>query len=837
MRHLNINHQKISRIFQLFAKIGCAAAVLTFVACNLFIEDELDWREDIPVHTGYGYDEPVTENGEFYDLTYQLNSNVNILSDNALNYLRNVNMDNMNWIGVLDYDLNTPKELRPVRGEILFHDICDKIPEGMIHQVICATEMEGYYKVLVCVVPFEDLFKEIDMDVDLGKGLNLKGFGNPEEPEEAEESEEDTSSLEEADNHQNTHSANSPRRADAVAEQWETTNINVKLPINFFKEWKITDNDKEEIKVGLNVHSKTEDNDDNSLKGKIAGHIKVYKVSDNVKIPFGLYLDVDATFQHNLDIDANFTAKATILHKQDVLPDAASITIPIAGVPVKFKFCLGVDITLENTINATGNIKCRLPLHLEYNKDLADLFLGNFLSYLLRNHGASCSIDKDKGYVGLSASFGNKTRFSIAWSPGVGLYTEKLSTRILVVAPDIKFNFNTPGIHAGLGYGFDIRNHDGVEFKSSVGLGIQLWLPTDASSILNEIIDKIADWQKIIGYAAAYVIAQKYEAETADDYIKSVDKLNDWITKLKSPEKDGYFVFSTDTVKNLFPLNWKKTWAPTMEEQKNPFKFRKEYEKPPIRNEDFLHVEYTIDSIGILPIVEPFKPCLMITDKYYNFQKLVFNKNTINKNTKLPKAGLKLEYDIAMSDLSPEADLYALPGFYTGDKEENSFKDGIPTSSRFAFYFDKQQLVNTKTPPNTRIKWIYNYENEDLSSTPGRYKKQRMFRVKWVVDDVISGRATTTGIKFDKGVGDNGDLSQNVYIQQSEYMLEVPKMCEFNNDFKFFAYPYASRTDGSESGEIRVGTGTFIGDIPDGWSVIFQNGEKIEIQGPPPDGL
>ena len=84
MRHHITTRNNSSSVITKTIRFLCGLTVLTLAACNLFIEDDEEWKADVPVHTGYGYDEPVTENGEFYDLKYQFNSNVNILSDDAI---------------------------------------------------------------------------------------------------------------------------------------------------------------------------------------------------------------------------------------------------------------------------------------------------------------------------------------------------------------------------------------------------------------------------------------------------------------------------------------------------------------------------------------------------------------------------------------------------------------------------------------------------------------------------------------------------------------------------------------------------------------------------------
>ena len=60
-----------------------AVASVAMASCNLFIDDDTvdeNGFENVPVHTGEGYDEPVTIQEGDATITYQFKKNVRILT-------------------------------------------------------------------------------------------------------------------------------------------------------------------------------------------------------------------------------------------------------------------------------------------------------------------------------------------------------------------------------------------------------------------------------------------------------------------------------------------------------------------------------------------------------------------------------------------------------------------------------------------------------------------------------------------------------------------------------------------------------------------------------------
>ena len=62
--------------------LGIAVASVAMASCNLFIDEDTVNEmgfENVPVHTGEGYDEPVTVQDGEATITYQYKKNVRVL--------------------------------------------------------------------------------------------------------------------------------------------------------------------------------------------------------------------------------------------------------------------------------------------------------------------------------------------------------------------------------------------------------------------------------------------------------------------------------------------------------------------------------------------------------------------------------------------------------------------------------------------------------------------------------------------------------------------------------------------------------------------------------------
>lgn len=727
----------------------------------------MEWKENIPVHTGYGYDEPVTENGDFYDLTYQFNSNVNILSDEAMRHLNKVLVSRSRWISCLDFDLNTPKELRPVRGEILLHGICDKLPEGMMQQVLVTAEMDGVYRVITCVVPFEDLFKELDMEVDFGKGLYLQSPGG--DTEEAVDA-----SWDEMDDQKDAPQRNRVRKVEDATEKFKKS-YSIALPITFSTDKDLVDKEKVKVNGKIEIGPRYEEDDDNKLIGTISGKLRALKTKNDIKIPFSLEMTHDVTYQANLNFKGEVSGEFTIIDKPDIFPQNFEITIMLGAVPIVFKICMGVSITVESSISHESILKFCLPLHTEFQRDLLDLGLNPILiGRKIQRDLNKWSIDKEKGYFALSQGFNSGTELKVTLTPGVGIYTDKLSIRAICDVPQINFNFNSPKSYIGnLNYGWDLTNQDGVNLGFTFALGMEVTTPSDVAEILNGIVDELADAQMLIGRITAFFVLGNADAEMANSYFLSVQELNDFITSIKQSADDALDLYGIDPVP-IIEKKWSNTWYPTLEEKIKPFKYRKVYNVynwGKKKYEDILKIEYYIKDKGILASLGTYTPCLMVADKNYNYHYLTVSNKTIGVFTQIPKDGMQVVFEIPLEDLPKDEDILLYPGFYEGKiTQGRHFPNGIPWAEKNKFAFDRPHEANTRVPSDSQLEYILHvYTSMKLPTANHGYRYYRSFLVCWKVNNPKNATKT--------------QLYYSLYPNESHYADEDPSWREGNRHF------------------------------------------------------
>ena len=99
---------------------------LLLSGCTLFEED----YDQVPHHTGEGYDKPVTETVDGVEMTYQFNDNVRLLDEKEQQQIAYVEADETNLFMQVDFKDDTPENLLPKKGEILVSKATSLFPYG-----------------------------------------------------------------------------------------------------------------------------------------------------------------------------------------------------------------------------------------------------------------------------------------------------------------------------------------------------------------------------------------------------------------------------------------------------------------------------------------------------------------------------------------------------------------------------------------------------------------------------------------------------------------------------------------------------------------------------------
>lgn len=160
------------------------AFVLLLASCTLFLEDY--YKTDVPKHTGEGYDAPVTEVTDDYSLTYQFNSNVRQLTDEAQRYITNVeSLDENNMARIVTFSKNTPDALLPRVGEIITSTITEAFPYGIAANVVRIEETDNSYQLYTSFATTKEVFKELELDGVLSAEAGMEVEEEPEDPNAA----------------------------------------------------------------------------------------------------------------------------------------------------------------------------------------------------------------------------------------------------------------------------------------------------------------------------------------------------------------------------------------------------------------------------------------------------------------------------------------------------------------------------------------------------------------------------------------------------------------------------------------------------------------------------
>ena len=136
---------------------------LLLSGCTLFEED----YDQVPHHTGEGYDKPVTETVSGVEMTYQFNDNVRLLDEKEQQQIAYVEADETNLFMQVDFKDDTPENLLPKKGEILVSKATSLFPYGASHHVRSVKRVDGKYRCLLEYAKLDETFKELDIDGQL----------------------------------------------------------------------------------------------------------------------------------------------------------------------------------------------------------------------------------------------------------------------------------------------------------------------------------------------------------------------------------------------------------------------------------------------------------------------------------------------------------------------------------------------------------------------------------------------------------------------------------------------------------------------------------------------
>lgn len=136
--------------------------ILNILAAGILAACTLTFDEIYPTEEEQGFDEPVTVQTEYGDVTYQYQEGVRPITKNVLEYVQLVEHDT-----ILYFAQNTPPQWLPNVGDCVAAGCSRKLPYGLNHRVISREDVGGFYKVVCTAVSQDDIYKELDITIDL----------------------------------------------------------------------------------------------------------------------------------------------------------------------------------------------------------------------------------------------------------------------------------------------------------------------------------------------------------------------------------------------------------------------------------------------------------------------------------------------------------------------------------------------------------------------------------------------------------------------------------------------------------------------------------------------
>lgn len=118
-----------------------------------------------------GINSPQTEETDTYEVTYQYQDGVIVLTDARLHYIDHVEDDS-----ILYFRKDTPPDILPKVGSILSSRVSDKLPYGLGNEVIECTEINNLYRCVTTVTSLDEVFRELTLKAAVPLTEGVDGF-------------------------------------------------------------------------------------------------------------------------------------------------------------------------------------------------------------------------------------------------------------------------------------------------------------------------------------------------------------------------------------------------------------------------------------------------------------------------------------------------------------------------------------------------------------------------------------------------------------------------------------------------------------------------------------
>jgi len=433
--------------------------IVTMGSCNLFIDEEPTIDEngfrDVPVHTGEGFDEPVTVQDGGCEVTYQYKSNVHVLTlDEQQRYIVSAEKDALGAFAEIHYRSDTPADVLPVAGEILVSAVTERFPWGLNHRVQNSIREDGVIKFIATFAQLTETFEQLDINGTMTTHEQEELITTPVVLPDADENEEITDMSGQA----------GTRAGD------ETTSMtagNVKLT---FEEGKQTLHIPVGIHLGVDLPK--------GVQGELTldpeeNYYDVVNVFDFRDFSIGqgrfiTHITQTVTEVWNVQVSAGYTVKDKRLMRFQICRGK-----PFMVGPVVVVFFLYADLYASIDLSLSFTFSSEKKTQTEYEIDMVNMVVKK-TPKVLKNTGPTFTDYEVGGSLGLSLEF----HF------GFGFFGKIISLRFIPVG-SVTLSFSTPAYKTINGQkALDITKRPGPKIEASIKLKFGVYLDLSLKNIL-----------------------------------------------------------------------------------------------------------------------------------------------------------------------------------------------------------------------------------------------------------------------------------------------------------------------------------------------------------------
>lgn len=551
--------------------IGCCLLAIT--SCNLFIEDEEQSDDygftNVPEQSGKGYDEPVTTTEGDCEVTYQLKKTVRRLTTDDTSYITSVRQDDSGLFLEIHFSAQTPKELLPVRGQILVSTDVETFPMGCMHRVQTSEQRDGDYCYMATLADLEDTFEELDITGQLSTTESGMVVVEPEpNSEEAEEP-----------------SASRTNRAIGLGGEMKLGFVDGGFQYSYlfdtkpFLKLSSPETEKAQIDLYFNQGSKyTETHTFNFSDFSLSrGVFKI--VHERVE-------DIDLSIHIGSKFNGKVKIKKFHLIKGKPLIIGPVVLVLFANLNFDLEATLEVatDLSRHTITRYTSNIDLMHPLEIKRTE----------------------KVELDTGWncqVAIAGTLGLRTTLELC----LGLYGKILSLRL---QPSVFFGVEaraaTPIAWENGVPVYDVSNKPGLTPKLEWQIEMGVFFELSLLDFFKGIFDRLTSENVT---TALEKITE--EASNNSDWYKEHSASGDWTDKdlerFRRKEKDNSSLTCT-----LGPWSIKKyatiPWYPSIVD--NSFRVETYFDE--LENQMHFDAQYTIESKGFFANFYDYKPALII---------------------------------------------------------------------------------------------------------------------------------------------------------------------------------------------------------------------------------